>query len=447
MIASQPQRLLVDADSGIVSRKIYSDPEIYELERARVFRRSWLFVAHDSMLPKPGDFLSNYMGEDPVIVWRGSNGQPQVFLNTCPHRGNKLCLYDSGQAAALTCSYHGWTFNNDGQLTGVPFEQQSYEGKLDRAGNSLWRAKVANYGGLIFASRDPEVPVLDDYLGEMRWWLDLFVCHQDFGGMAYIPAAQKYRMAGNWKLTADNFVGDFYHVPVSHASFMRQFTSGARTRPPNEYGSFNFALKPGHGLGAVPTDNRQMQQDLRVAENIGPEGLEWVKERNAKLHARARSRDVPSGFSAGTCYPNMTFQGNGAFEGELVALVQPRGPHLSEIWQWLLFERDAPASVKRYAAAWTARRQSAGGLVGVDDGENFERIAETMRAPMTPELTFNYGMALERDTRSLDFGGQPRHWNIDGIPGTASRAHYSEVNQRGFYRYWAKQMELEGVPA
>ncbi|MBV8087719.1 MAG: Rieske 2Fe-2S domain-containing protein [Chloroflexi bacterium] len=439
-------RLLVDAERGIVSRRIFVDPAIYEQEQRRVFRRSWLFVGHDSLLPKPSDFMSNYMGEDPVIVWRGGDGQPRVFLNTCPHRGNKLCLYDRGHAAALTCSYHGWTFDNEGRLTGVPFDSQSYEGKLDRASNGLFEPRVATYGGLIFASWEPEGS-LDDYLGEMRWWLDLFVCHQDFGGMAVIPSAQKYRMPGNWKLTADNFIGDFYHVPMSHSSFVRQVTSATRARPPDGHGVFNFLLQPAHGVGSVPTDDRQLQTDLRVAERIGPEASDWVRERDAKLRARAKSAAVPSGFSAGALYPNMTFQGNGAFEGELVALAHPRGPYEHEVWQWLLFERDAPEAVRRYAAAWTARRQSAGGLVGVDDGENFDRIAETMHSPMAGELTFNYAMALERDNAGLDFGGQPREWHIDGIPGVASRGHYSEVNQRAFYGHWAKQMGLDGAPA
>jgi phenylpropionate dioxygenase-like ring-hydroxylating dioxygenase large terminal subunit len=463
MIASPARRLLVDSEAGIVSRKIFADPDIYAQEQERIFRRCWLFVGHDSMLPRPGDFISNYMGEDPVIVWRGGSGRPQVFLNTCPHRGNKLCLFDSGQAPALTCSYHGWTFNNEGALTGVPFDNQSYEGRLDRGANGLLTAKTASYGGLIFASWDPDVPSLDDYLGELRWWLDVFLCHDDFGGMVYIPSAQKYRMPGNWKLTADNFIGDFYHVPISHASFLRIFAradetgeelaggqarSGRRANAPSEGGSFNFFLQPAHGVGAVSTDERQMQQDLRIAQFLGPDAAAWVKERHAKLVARARSAAKPEGFIAGTTFPNMTFQGMGAFEGELLALAQPRGPHMTEIWQWLLFERDAPASVRRYAAAWTSRRQAAAGMVGIDDGENFERIAENTRAPMTERLTFNYALGKDRDDRRLDFDGASRDgWNVAGILGEPSRAHFSEVNQRAFYRFWARRMGLEGTPA
>ena len=147
--------LLVDAERALVSRKIFFDEDIYALELERIFRRCWLYVGHDSMIPEPGDFLANYMGEDPVILWRGDDGHPRVLLNTCPHRGNKLCLYDRGNAKSLTCSYHGWTFNDAGALIGVPFDQASYEGRLDRAQNGLHAAKVATYGGLIFAAWEP----------------------------------------------------------------------------------------------------------------------------------------------------------------------------------------------------------------------------------------------------------------------------------------------------
>ncbi|MBV9120782.1 MAG: Rieske 2Fe-2S domain-containing protein [Chloroflexi bacterium] len=438
MIEAQ-SRPLVSADGGIVSRRIFTDEAIYELERDRIFRQCWTFLGHDSMIPKAGDFISNYIGEDPVILWRGSSGQPRVFLNTCIHRGNKLCLFDSGHAPALTCSYHGWTFNNEGQLTGVPFEKAAYPEGIERGSRGLVTAKVATYGGLIFASWDPSVPSLDDYLGEMRWWLDKFLCFDDFGGMTYLPSAQKYRMPGNWKLTADNFIGDFYHVPIAHASFMRLFGAGDNRYEPNPMGSFSFLCEPAHGIGAVGTHDGQFQQDMHIAQYMGPDAQEWVKARDAKRKERLADAAKADGFIAGATFPNMTFQGVGAFEGELIAVAHPRGPLAHEVWQWLLFERDAPASVRRYAAAWTARRQSANGLVGEEDGENFERIAETARAPMTPELTFDYtmrGYTADRET-----------WNVHGLPGEPSRAHFSETNQRGFYRYWAKQMGLEGQAA
>ena len=212
--------------------------------------------------------------------------------------------------------------------------------------------------------------------------------------------------------------------------------------------SYAFRLAPGHGIGAVTFDESRLRRDLAIAQSIGAEAVDYVKERHAKLVARAKSVTKPEGFVFGTCFPNMTFQGHGAFEGELLALAHPRGPRLSEIWQWLFVERDAPASVIRRIARDTSQRQSAGGLIGQDDGENFERIEESSRGAVALGLSFNYAMAKERDDNHLDVGGAAREgWPVEGVAGEPSRSNFSETNQREFYRRWAQVMAPGGAPA
>ena len=98
---------LVDIKEGWVDRRIFCEQDIYEQELYRIFARSWLFVAHDSQIPNPGDFLTTTMGEDGVIVSRQKDGSVKVFLNSCPHRGNKVCFADAGNARRFTCNYHG----------------------------------------------------------------------------------------------------------------------------------------------------------------------------------------------------------------------------------------------------------------------------------------------------------------------------------------------------
>ncbi len=117
---------LVDGERGLISRRIFIEQDIYQQELEQIFARCWLFLCHESQIPKPGDFFSTYMGEDPVLVMRDSGGKINAFLNICRHRGNRLCRADSGNASSFSCAYHGWTYGNDGRLMAVPNERDAY---------------------------------------------------------------------------------------------------------------------------------------------------------------------------------------------------------------------------------------------------------------------------------------------------------------------------------
>ena len=132
MVDARPETTFVDAARGLVSRRIFVDQDIYEQELERVFSRCWLYLGHDTQLPNPGDYFTTYMAEDPILVTRDQSGNIRAFLNSCRHRGMRVCRSDMGNAKAFSCPYHGWTYNNAGQLTGVPRYEAAYFGELDR---------------------------------------------------------------------------------------------------------------------------------------------------------------------------------------------------------------------------------------------------------------------------------------------------------------------------
>ena len=150
---------LVDNSAGLIKRDVFVDQGLYELELERVFGRCWLFLAPEAQIPNPGDFFTTFMGEDPVIVMRDSAGKINAFINSCRHRGMKVCRADQGNAASFTCAYHGWTYGNDGKLIGVPNFQDAYFEQLDMEQWGLVPvSQVDNYKGMIFGTFDATAP-------------------------------------------------------------------------------------------------------------------------------------------------------------------------------------------------------------------------------------------------------------------------------------------------
>ena len=94
---------LVDLATGQISREIFVNDEIYQQELERLFARVWLFVGHESQIPNAGDYFVSGMGEESVILCRDRAGKVHVFLNSCRHRGMKVCRYDDGNTPVFTC--------------------------------------------------------------------------------------------------------------------------------------------------------------------------------------------------------------------------------------------------------------------------------------------------------------------------------------------------------
>src|SRR6266567_1512313 len=145
---------LANWKDGLISPAVHFDEELYRVEQERVFGRAWLVVGHEDMVRKPGDYVTNYMGEVPVIIVRDVQNKIHVLVNRCAHRGNEVCLFDRGNARSFTCSYHGWTYGLDGSLIAAPMEQELYRGELDKSAWGLEEVRSTNFKGLIFANFD-----------------------------------------------------------------------------------------------------------------------------------------------------------------------------------------------------------------------------------------------------------------------------------------------------
>lgn len=425
--AGAPARPLVDLASGMLGRDVYFDAGVYRRELEAVFARCWLVVAHDSQLRRPNDFVTQYMGEDAVLVTRDAEGRLRVFLNSCTHRGMKVCREESGNRRTFECPYHGWGFDTAGRLVAVPYEASAYGAGFERAARGLHEApRVETCAGFVFASWDPHAVPLRAWLGDLRWYLELMAARQ-LGELEVLPGQQRYKVAGNWKVAAENFAGDNYHTTHTHASAM---LTGAL--PPIVGGGVDYtvAFAHGHGTQLLPAPGSKFPQERAYAQTLGAEAVEYLDA----LHDKLRREVTPlqaEVFALGVSniFPNFSFNDFSAFHASTLIWWHPRGPGAMEVWQSLTFDSQAPRALREAVVRLATGEQAVSGFFGQDDVENIEQVTAASRGVVSRRVPFDYTMGLA--------GAPLRDVPLPG----AVYPSITEHNQRNFYAQWLACME------
>src|SRR5215469_1185036 len=212
-----------DQAAGIFqySAKVYTDPELFEREQRRIFDRSWLYAAHETEVPKPGDFITRRVGGRAVLIVRGADDKVRAFHNSCRHRGAMVCRHPSGNARNFQCFYHYWTYDTAGRLVGVP-GQDSYGPGFRKEAMGLHEIRSQNFRGWLFLCFSGETEALEDYLAGARDYLDMILDQDEGRGAAILPGAHEYSMRANWKMLIENST-DIYHLPAMHSRYMHDY--------------------------------------------------------------------------------------------------------------------------------------------------------------------------------------------------------------------------------
>lgn len=446
MVTNEMLESYVQWEDGLISPQVFSSQEIYELELERVFGRSWLFLAHDSQIPRPGDFFSTYMGADPVMIVRQRDGSAAAFLNACRHRGMKVCRADEGNAKAFTCTYHGWSYDTAGRLISVPSHSDVYGGGLEL---NRWGlvpvARLENYKGLWFGSFDASIVPLEQYLGPFKAYFDTFFDTVP-GGVEFVGGTQKAAMGGNWKIAAEQFAGDSYHAVSSHISDIMVTTppelnplaslassGGPKPDAPPASpldGFHHFGTLDGHGAGY-----NTMRSTHRFASAGGADVIDRYED-SIEAEVRARHGDEFADIYRGpvlhaTLFPNLSFLANPT----AIRVWHPKGPNAMEMYHWVYVDKTAPAEVKNELRWITQHHFGPQGLAEQDDGENFALIADNLgiRGSQVSKMMLNYRMGLSDD-------GEKRQAAESGV-----RTGMGEMPQRLFYRRWLELMTADGA--
>ncbi|MHA7846861.1 Rieske 2Fe-2S domain-containing protein [Serratia sp. D1N4] len=214
--------LVIDKEKGIYrcNRAIFTDESLFELEMKAIFEGNWIYLAHESQIAEPGDYYTLTMGRQPIIITRDQKMQLHGMINSCSHRGAMLASRKSGNKTSFTCPFHGWTFNNTGNLLKAKDEKSgAYPACFKQAGSHDLKhlPHFASYRGFLFGSLNADVLPLEEYLGDTRQVIDLIV-DQAPDGLEVLKGASTYTYDGNWKMQMENGA-DGYHVSVVHWNY------------------------------------------------------------------------------------------------------------------------------------------------------------------------------------------------------------------------------------
>ncbi|XGV97523.1 MAG: aromatic ring-hydroxylating dioxygenase subunit alpha [Leptolyngbya sp. BL-A-14] len=210
--------------SGLPSDYYFSE-EVFALERRSLWSHVWQCVGRESDLPNPGDYVTCIVGDQPMLVIRGTDGTLRALHNVCPHRGARM-LDGQGHCNRIICPYHGWTFDREGQLKSLP--RAECFPHLDQAATRLLEGRVATWGGFIFIHPEPYGESLPEYLAEFPAYLEQY--EQPWEDLREVDR-WSYTEPANWKFPIENYL-ECYHLPVVHAQSLRCFdASGIQYTP------------------------------------------------------------------------------------------------------------------------------------------------------------------------------------------------------------------------
>ncbi len=415
---------LVNAEASLVSRRCWSDPDVYALEKRGIFGRSWLFLGHESQISNPGDFVQAYMAETPIILSRGTDARIYANVNSCTHRGLPVCRADHGNTKRFICPYHNWSYSVEGDLVAIP-QEGALCNKPDKAQLGLKRvSRVESWRGLVFGCFDEQIEPLESYLGDMRFYLDAFL-DRFAGGIEFLGAPHRWVINANWKLPVENQLGD-----VNHGAFLHSAIIPREAQDLIEELGLSVVPRPGHGATF-----RLMPEDSPVDDMAwGMEGLggmfggDEVQEYLREIQAQAASRvgDIRARMKGLTygIYPNLSFLwSNTSFK-----VSHPRGPGKVEYWSWAVVPADAPDHIKKILRTNYSSFFGPGGILEQEDSEVWIQQFQGSNIDYADDRPYYYGLGL---------GEEKVHPELPGLVSVTANEFYA----RHFYARWRDELQ------
>ena len=428
-------RALVRPD--YVHRRAYADPDVFALEQERIFGRLWIYVAHESQLRKPGDFVRTHLAAHEILVTRHHDGEVYVLHNRCPHRGARLCMVDRGTSRLFSCPYHAWVFRPDGTLSSVP-HAKSYPANFSIADpqNHMQRVKhVQSYRGFVFANLSDNPGPLTDHLGEMTGVIDNLVDRAPDGEIEIADSSFTLEYHGNWKLHMEN-ANDIFHPSFVHGSSVapaRRAPANAsildqdQTREmllANGFGNDEWENIQLNGLPAGHTFMTSFYTRGVLADDQDPVRSRYKAALTERLGAERTAAVLGMSRFNNIVYPNLII--NAQYQQMRVTVPLAVDRTLVKIHCFRL--KGAPEEMFHRAIRFLTTIGSPASMIFSDDVEMLERCQQGLVKEAGPWVNFSRG--LDSDRRDAD-------GNISGAA--------SEMPMRVQFEAWVNYLTAEAA--
>jgi phenylpropionate dioxygenase-like ring-hydroxylating dioxygenase large terminal subunit len=421
-----------------VHRRAYADPDIFALEQERIFGRLWIYVAHESQLKQPGDFVRTRLGRFEVLVTRHHDGQIYVLHNRCPHRGARLCMVDGGTSRSFSCPYHAWVFRPDGSLASVP-HPKSYPSnfKIADPQNHMQRiGNIQSYRGFVFANLSDNPPPLIDHLGPMTEAIDNLVDRAPDGEVEIAESSFSLEYAGNWKLHIEN-AADIFHPTFVHSSSVlpakrakpgQSKLDNDQTREMLLANGLGFKEWEGIRLNGTPSGHAYMDNiysnGVLTSESADPVTRRYHEALVARLGKEKAEQVLGLNRFNNIIYPNLII--NAQYQQMRITMPLSVDRTLVRIHCFRL--KGAPDEIFHRAVRFITTLSSPYSMIFSDDVEMLERCQSGLSSDTGPWIDFSRGM---EDDSVTDKG------RVSGVA--------SEMPMRVQFQAWLKHMTAEAA--
>lgn len=397
---------------GKAHKNVYIDEQVFDLEMQRIWGKSWVYIGHESQVKTPGEYYTLDFVGMPAVMVRDKDNVIHVLHNRCGHKGAKLVVKPCGENARFTCPYHGWTYQLDGRLVGVPhptgYADTGFDKSQPQYSMQAFRSEV--YRGFVFATLDKTMVTLPEWLGDAAVTIDNLCDRAPEGEVEVAGGVLKFEHDCNWKLFTEN-LNDTMHPMVVHKSVVdaaNQYISDLPEGSPNRAVAeiippFGASYEQFEETGITGFDYGHHfdggKTSIHANYTVDPD----YRQAMLASYGESRTNKILGYNSHNTLYyPSVTFKS----AVQNIRVVRPIAADKTIIETYSFRLKGAPDSMLQRTLLYSRLINSNGSMVGADDLAVYLRIQQGLRSSGNDWVEFhrNLGKDIEQNGRTTNVG-------------------------------------------